>query len=290
MHRRFVSLALGAAVMVLTVTLAAPAQAAPEDFSCRASAVRLTSPLLNLEPIVANRAGDPCKSDAASLVTLPVPGLLTASVLTATTKSNPDSSNAAASVAGVAITLGGTSIAATALQSGAAAGCLNGKPALAGASYIARLRINGKDYTVGSNPITIPVNPLVTVYINERTTTADTVTARALRVNSPLLKTDLVVAESVADVNRCEQPKPPECSDGGDNGDPEDPLSDALDPGCHTDGNANNPASYDPNDPSETNTNECSDNVDNNNDGNRDFSSPHPDPNCASPDDALESA
>jgi len=43
----------------------------------------------------------------------------------------------------------------------------------------------------------------------------------------------------------------PECSDTVDNADPEDTVADAADPGCHTDGNAANAATYDPNDPSE---------------------------------------
>ena len=38
----------------------------------------------------------------------------------------------------------------------------------------------------------------------------------------------------------------PECSDGVDNDDPEDELADEADPGCHTDGNVDNPDSYDP--------------------------------------------
>ena len=42
--------------------------------------------------------------------------------------------------------------------------------------------------------------------------------------------------------------KPPEaqCSDGIDNKDREDTLADAEDPGCHSDGDANNAGSYDP--------------------------------------------
>ncbi|MBW3609553.1 MAG: hypothetical protein KY463_14675 [Actinobacteria bacterium] len=42
-----------------------------------------------------------------------------------------------------------------------------------------------------------------------------------------------------------------QCSDGIDNDG--DGLIDAADPGCHTDGDPNNPASYDPNDDDETN-------------------------------------
>lgn len=43
---------------------------------------------------------------------------------------------------------------------------------------------------------------------------------------------------------------PPQCSDGLDNDG--DGLADARDPGCHADGNANNPGSYDPQDDDET--------------------------------------
>lgn len=44
----------------------------------------------------------------------------------------------------------------------------------------------------------------------------------------------------------------PECSDRMDNADPEDTLIDAEDPGCHSDGNPNNPDSYQPQDNDET--------------------------------------
>lgn len=43
-----------------------------------------------------------------------------------------------------------------------------------------------------------------------------------------------------------------QCSDKIDNPDPEDTLIDKADPGCHTDGNPNNPGSYDPADDDET--------------------------------------
>jgi len=41
-----------------------------------------------------------------------------------------------------------------------------------------------------------------------------------------------------------EEIKFPECSDGQDNADLEDSFADISDPGCHTDGNASNPVSY----------------------------------------------
>ncbi len=43
-----------------------------------------------------------------------------------------------------------------------------------------------------------------------------------------------------------------QCSDGVDNGDEEDSLADELDPGCHTDGNADNSESYDSSDNDES--------------------------------------
>jgi hypothetical protein len=63
-----------------------------------------------------------------------------------------------------------------------------------------------------------------------------------------------------------------ECSDGIDND--TDTLIDTADPGCHTDGDANNAASYDPNDNTENNTvgvPQCSDGIDNDGDKKIDF-------------------
>ncbi len=61
----------------------------------------------------------------------------------------------------------------------------------------------------------------------------------------------------------------PECSDGVDNDDPEDDDADIDDPGCHTDGDPNNPDSFNPNDDNETDG-ECIDTRDNDNDGGAD--------------------
>ena len=60
---------------------------------------------------------------------------------------------------------------------------------------------------------------------------------------------------------------PPECSDEADNDD--DGVIDAEDPGCHTDGDPENPDSYDPDDDDEADDGgaECSDTEDNDGDG-----------------------
>jgi hypothetical protein len=81
----------------------------------------------------------------------------------------------------------------------------------------------------------------------------------------------------------------PECSDGKDNDG--DGLIDAADPGCHSDGNANNAASYDASDDNEANGGsgagapQCSDTVDNDGDGLVDAADPgcHSDGNASNP-------
>ncbi len=73
------------------------------------------------------------------------------------------------------------------------------------------------------------------------------------------------------------QTQRPQCSDGVDNADAEDVLVDSQDPGCHSDGNPNNPGSYNPNDNDETNQvqkPQCSDGIDNDGDGKVDFNDP----------------
>jgi hypothetical protein len=75
----------------------------------------------------------------------------------------------------------------------------------------------------------------------------------------------------------------PQCSDTADNDG--DGVIDAADPGCHTDGNPDNPESYNPNDDDESDG-ECADRVDNDNDGTTDFDDPdcHTDGDPTNPD------
>jgi hypothetical protein len=79
-----------------------------------------------------------------------------------------------------------------------------------------------------------------------------------------------------------------QCEDGVDNSDPEDTLADRNDPGCHTDGNAANAASYSPTDNDEQNAGvvigACNDGLDNDGDGSID----NVDDGCASPTDTSE--
>ena len=75
----------------------------------------------------------------------------------------------------------------------------------------------------------------------------------------------------------------PQCSDNVDNDN--DSLIDEDDPGCHTDFDASNPASYDPDGDDESRTApQCSDGVDNDGDGKIDMA----DPGCSSASDNDE--
>jgi LPXTG-motif cell wall-anchored protein len=105
------------------------------------------------------------------------------------------------------------------------------------------------------------------------------VTVLAAAGDDPLAQIRLAHAEVTPDACAAA----PECSDGVDNDG--DGVIDADDPGCHTDGDATNPASYDPNDDSEADT-ECSDGVDNDGDGVIDAD----DPGCHTDGDATNPA
>lgn len=75
---------------------------------------------------------------------------------------------------------------------------------------------------------------------------------------------DLIVSHSEATAAcTAAQPADSECEDGTDNNDPEDSLADQDDPGCHSDGDASNAASYEPGDDDERDEAECADGMDN---------------------------
>jgi hypothetical protein len=303
-----------------------------DRFTCRASGIRGTSPLINSEPIIANGefrfnedtgkfepvGGDPCADDFDQGLNVQIPSsptakprkppctkptlldlnrpLVCADVVTAQTDNEDDVGEANASAANVVIVLGNMpgqqlAIQVRVLTSHAEARCVDNKAVLAGNSEVVGLNINGNDQgIITDNNQTIPLGPLGFITANEQTKTDDKITQRALHIK--LLpdtpgESDVVVAESIADVHGdpC-APPPPECSDKVDND--KDGLVDEADPGCHTDGDPNNPGSYDPNDDDETDEPklpQCSDGVDNDDDKFIDFPD---DPGCESADDDDE--
>lgn len=133
-------------------------------------------------------------------------------------------------------------------------------------------------------PDTIVEIPLVaTIVCNADDVAGAAVVREALDVfvlntgTNSLVKETTAASEAVSVAPAGPETAGPQCSDGVDNDG--DGVIDAADPGCHTDGNANNPASYDPTDNSEADARtggaggeaagrpECSDNRDNDGDG-----------------------
>jgi len=204
------------AIVVLAMAIiggVSASSAAASTFSCRASALRVKTPLTGtVEPIVANKNSVPCKKDAAALIAPTTIGPVTAAVLTANTdQANPTGFHptafANAEAAGVLISLPGAVIRADVLQEGIQVQCTTqGQPVASGGSgQLLGLTINGQGVTIPPNDgtITIPASPLVTVVVNRKTQSGSTFTRQALYIDSPLLMSNIVVAEAQADAEVC---------------------------------------------------------------------------------------
>lgn len=99
---------------------------------------------------------------------------------------------------------------------------------------------------------TIPVNSLSNffVYSPELFNTDPTDdAARDTNADGHVVLNEVRTARTIVLLNTFTTPTAPQCSDQADNDG--DQLVDSADPGCHTDGNPDNPGSYDPNDDSE---------------------------------------
>lgn len=163
------------------------------------------------------------------------------------------------------------------LESEASAACVDGDTVFASAARLVDLSVGGTAVPLPApNPNQVVFNQGgITITMWETnwdpstgalTDGGETVFSNALHVIAPG-GIDLVVSHSEA-TSECGakvlRPAPKaECEDGVDNRDPEDKLADEKDPGCHSDGDASNPNSYNPNDDNERDDAECSDGVDN---------------------------
>ena len=196
-----------------------------------------------------------------------------------------------------AVAAGVPLVEADAVRGEAVAVCKGTTVSYSASSEVVNLVIGGED------PLSGPLNDLITqitdalnasplvdlvsVEVNDVTVNAtgasvDALVIKVLQVvdpDAPLVEVRLGHAE-VSDV-ACGGGAA--CSDTVDNDG--DGRIDALDPGCHTDGNADNPDSYDPNDNDESDP-QCSDLADNDGDGKIDAADPgcHTDNNAANPD------
>jgi hypothetical protein len=191
------------------------------------------------------------------------------------------------------------------LRGEAVAVCRGGTVSYSASSEVVNLVIGGED------PLSGPLNDLVTqisdalnasplvdvvdVDVNDVTITAKGASVDALVITllaaagpeAPLVQLRLGHGE-VSGVACGAAVAPPACSDTADNDG--DGVIDADDPGCHTDGDATNPDSFDPTDDDETDAGgaapACSDTADNDGDGAVDADDPgcHTDGDATNPD------
>ena len=191
---------------------------------------------------------------------------------------------------------GGSLVDADLITAEAVAKCSAGTVQYSASSEVVNLQIGGEDPLSG--PINealaqiteglAPLADLIEVELNVTEVTATgasvdavVITLLAAAGESPLAQIRLGHAE-ISGV-ACGGGDVPECSDTQDNDG--DGVIDAQDPGCHTDGDPDNPDSYDPTDDSEAET-QCSDNKDNDGDSAIDTA----DPGCHTDGDATNAA
>ncbi len=194
-----------------------------------------------------------------------------------------------------AVEVGVPLVRAELIRGEAVAVCSAGAVHYSANSEVVNLSIGGQDPLSGPlNDIIAqleqalePLAPLVDLQLNVVTTTATGASVDAVVISvlsaadpeAPVVQVRLGHAELTG--VGCGSTHVPECSDTADNDG--DGVIDADDPGCHTDGNPDNPDSYDPNDDSEAEPPQCSDTVDNDGDGVIDKADPgcHADGNAA---------
>jgi hypothetical protein len=149
----------------------------------------------------------------------------------------------------------GTVLSADVIHAEALVGCVAGGAVIVGGSQLAGATLLGVDLTQlldGTLNQVVPIGNTVlsllggSLIANETVQTTNGVAINALHLNVPNLL-DVTLAHAEVSGAACREA--PECSDGIDNDG--DGRIDIADPECHTDGNPDNPASYDPNDDSE---------------------------------------
>jgi hypothetical protein len=196
--RRTLPVLVTAAILTTTFGIT-PADAREGVHLCRASAARVALLGIFLEPSVANPQGVPCRTDADTLLTLPVNPLANASVGTAFTTSGERATTFVA-FAGVP----SIGLAVTGLQSTAGSDCVDGAtPTSFGRSSIASVKIGNQTLLNVKQPVTIPLGPLGTLYLNQRIKNqngqSSTTIQRAVHLETPL--GSVTLAEAIAGVS-----------------------------------------------------------------------------------------
>jgi hypothetical protein len=198
---RCVSLLVGLGVLI---GMGGPVQGEQAvSYSGRATVVRAT--VLGESLVFSDTGSLPASGGAqdASLLTLNVPGVLSAEVLHAATIGQGDRSRSEASVANVNLTVGGNTISAGFLMARAMAKCAKSRASVSGSSEIAALAINGIAISVTGKPNQTVLLPNGKVVINEQTSSVANgtgeITVNALHVIVTDVA-DVVISSAHADI------------------------------------------------------------------------------------------
>jgi hypothetical protein len=170
----------------------------------RATVLGVSTKLVDAGPLPSSGG-----ADEETLLQGEVPGLLTAEVLHASTVGQGDRSRSEASVAKLAVTVGGNTISAGFLMARAEARCVDGTPGVSGSSEIAELEINGQTIVVSGEPNQTITLPNGRVVINEqRSAGPGDITVNALHIVVDGVA-DVVIASAHADIGCPAAPPPP---------------------------------------------------------------------------------
>lgn len=194
------------AFLLAQVIQASPASAASNTFSGRATVIDAT--VAGQTIVLADTGPLPSGGGAleASLLEANVPGTLDAQVLHASTVAQGNTSRAEASVADLALSVGGNTITATFVRASAQATCNGSKASVSGGSKLVGLTIDGSPTTVsGGVDQTVPLPGGGSVVINEQTTgtsasgSGGDITVTALHVIVPGVA-DVAISRAHADI------------------------------------------------------------------------------------------
>jgi hypothetical protein len=196
--------------LLILVPFTAPVGAQETDrFTCRASVVRVDfqgalGAFPDVEPFVANEAGDPCTTDDAGLITEPFliptnPAGLSGSLqaVYAATAVGQTGAFSAAGVLNVQLALGGHTIGVEVLTAEATATCPG--PSFAGDSTVVGLTIDGQEILIPEGHFEVTIPGVGTLHLNETTTEPNRLTQQAFFLDTALV--DVVIAEAVVDAH-----------------------------------------------------------------------------------------
>lgn len=182
-------------------------------FSCRASALRVSTALESSERVIANPPDNPCKKDQRLLdaEALPLSTVYaqqleaSTAILAGSLPAAGDNAQAESKVASVKVgALAGHAVAASVLNSTAKVACTAGAagltPTFSSSSSVAQLTVDSRTVPVDSSPLTISLAGHVVVYVNRTIMLGGVRTQRALEIDVNGLPA-VVAGESKVDIS-----------------------------------------------------------------------------------------